>query len=228
MSHSADEWYAIGDRALRVGSITEAKQAYDSALSANPSHGNAMYRLAEIARANGDVAGAVALLQRTLSVHPAHAGAKKLLAKLQPAGSTKPAPDPPNCPPSGAGIAGVVESVRRGAEPYDIRSGSATVLAFRLRTQPGGPDQKPQIIAGELRGKLIRGSIDPGDWIELPAGWRPGTSLTRVMNLTTCSEVVGYRRLPPTIVTYAIVGFVSVSIAVLFFVVGRKLFFSGS
>lgn len=223
---SADEWYTIGDAALRAGNIPEATAAFRSAVEAKPSHANAIYRLAEIARAAGDVPGAFELLEQTLALNPAHAGAKKLVAKLQAAGPPASEPSAPPCPPSGAGIAGIAETVKRMTEPFRLRHGASQVLSIRMRTRVG-PAPVGQLVAVELRGHRIRGSIENGDWVEMPAGWQPGTRVRHIRNLSTCADVVVVRDLLARLFTVLVVAFVAAWVAVLFFVVGRELFFSG-
>lgn len=224
---SSDEWYAIGDAALRAGNIPEATEAFRSAVAVDASHANALYRLAEIARAEGDVAGAVALVERTLAVNPTHAGARKLGAKLQATGPPTPAPSAPPCPPSGAGVAGIAESVKRTVEPFRLRQGSSQVVAVRVRARVG-PAPAGQLVAVELRGHRVRGSLESGDWVELPAEWQPGAPVTRVRNLSTCADVVVVRDILARIFIVLVVAFVAAWIVVLFGVVGRELFLSGS
>jgi len=230
VNESAQEWYEAGDAARRSGDLERANEAFRRAVAIDPNHANAIYRLGELALAVGDREQAEALFRRALRVHPGHAWARKRLDAM----STQPVPpvkkpaaqtaSSPPYAPSGPGLVGIVESVRRSQEAFEVRSGSRPVLSIRVRARTGaGSDE--QLVVAEMRGKTIRGVVDALDWVEFPAGWRPGDKLKSIRNLTTGGVVKVVQNWIAELVTWLIVAFVAISIAILFFVVGRELFF---
>ncbi len=219
---SADQWYAAGDAAREARDLDEAEHAYERAVALDPNHANATYRLGEIALARGDVARGEQLFRRTLTLHPGHAWAQKQLTRLDQRAPANGGATGPQCPPSGTGVVGVVQSVRRAAETHAIKQGSRPVLSFRVRVQPPG-GAPGGVVAAEIRGNRIDGTLEPGDWVEFPARWRPGQRLSGVRNLTTCTPVATVRQPVVTALTWAVVLFVIVWIGVIFFVVGRQL-----
>lgn len=220
----ANEWYSAGDRARESGDYAAARQAYAQAVAVDPRHANAVYRLGELALVDGDRAGAAQLFQRTLVINPEHASARKQLAKLasQKAKNAPPSVTQPRCAPAGDGLIGIVQSVRRASENYAIRQGTRPVLLFRVQVrEPGGEPRG--FVDASIRGSRIDGSLEPGDWVEFPSGWRPGGALSGVVNLTTCSSVGVVRRPFATAFTWVVVLFVIAWIAVIFVVVGTNL-----
>lgn len=225
---AAQERYEAGDAARSAGDLERASEAYRQAVAVDPAHANAIYRLGELALANGDREQAESLFRRALSVHPGHAWARKRLEAM----ATRQAPprensarttDVPPLAPYGTGLVGVVESVRRSQEAFAVRSGHQPVLSVRVRAKGGEWDSR--LIAAELRGKNIRGVVDAHDWVEFPAGWRPGARLKSFRNLTTGGEVKVVQSTVAEFATWAVVAFVTIWIAVIFIVVGRELFF---
>jgi hypothetical protein len=234
VSLSAGQWYEKGDAALRAGQYDEADEAFRDALVIEPRHTNALYRLGELALFRGEVDIAEDLFRQTLAVDPAHAWARKKLDRMSqrksapsPSAKTKPAKAAATLPtydPVGPGIVGTVQSVRRFSENYQLKQGTRPVWAIRVRKQrPGDLPGNP--IAAEMRGNQIRGELNTGDWVQFPAGWVPGKKLVVLRNLTTGGEVRVARRWLASAFTVLVVGFVSVWIVVLFFIVGRQLFF---
>lgn len=224
---AAQERYEAGDAARRAGELERALEAYRQAVAIDPTHANAVYRLGELALANGEREQADALFRRALTLHPGHAWAQKRLdamaaEQVPPVKKSDPPAHGPAHAPRGTGLVGVVESVRRSQEAYEVRSGSRPVLSIRVRTDRGGSGAR--LVAAEMRGKNIRGVVDPGDWVEFPAAWRPGARLKSLHNLTTGGEVKVAQSTVVELATWAIVAFVALWIAVVFFVVGRELF----
>jgi hypothetical protein len=236
-TRTAGEWYDAGDAARRAGDVAAAEQAYRRALEIDPRLANAAYRLGEIALERGQRKAAVDLFRHTLTLQPGHAWAMKQLEAMASASvTTTPGPGPspahaapaaqvapPNCDPSGEGLVGIVQAVRRSSENYQVRQGTRSVLSVRVRIQYPG-EAPGRVVGFEMRGSRITGMIDPGDWIELPAGWQPGDRLRWFSNLTTCDEVFVDESVIGRIFTIVVVTFVIVWIAVIFFVVGRQMF----
>lgn len=225
---AAQARYEAGDAARSAGDLERASEAYRQAVAIDPTHANAIYRLGELALAAGDREQAAALFRRALDVHPGHAWARKRLeamATWQAPSRDNPAQvtDVPPHAPYGTGLVGIVESVRRSQEAFAVRSGHQPVLSVRVRAKGGEWDSR--LIAAELRGKTIRGVVDAHDWVEFPAGWRPGARLKFIRNLTTGGEVRVVQNSVAEFATWAVVAFVTIWIIVVFFVVGRELMF---
>jgi tetratricopeptide (TPR) repeat protein len=80
--------------------VVDAGRGLDLAAIADPAHGTAppdgpadpvaWMTAARERQARGDVAGAIALVERVLAADPAHAGARELLARLAAPGSGRP------------------------------------------------------------------------------------------------------------------------------------------
>lgn len=223
---AAQERYEAGDAAHRAGDLQRASEAYQQAVAIDPMHANAIYRLGELALVAGDREQARSLFSRSLSVQPGHAWARKRLEAMTTQQVPPPkeqAGDAPQHAPTGAGLIGVVESVRRSQEAYEVRSGSRPVLSIRVRTKSDASD--PRLVAAEMRGKNIRGVVEANDWVEFPPGWVPGARLKSLRNLTTGGEVRVVQSTVAELATWIIVAFVAIWIAALFVVVGRELFF---
>jgi TolA-binding protein len=218
---SSDEWYRIGDDALKAKppEIARATQAYRRALEADPSHANALYRLGEIAQAQHRPREAMGLFERALQANPQHAGARDRLRRLQSAPSPpKPSPGPPH-PPAGDGPVGIVAALQRSQETQWLTRTTLSVWTFRVQTDG-------DVLPVRLRGESLSGSVREGEWVELPANYRRGRPVKSLMNLTTLERVtVKTRPWYVTAMVVFIVLFVAAWIIALFVKVGGELFF---
>jgi tetratricopeptide (TPR) repeat protein len=182
----ADALYLQGSRAIEQGSPSTAEAMLQQAVAIDPGHANAWYRLGEIAQIQGDLVSARQLYQRVLALQSAHVSAKRRLEQVAPVG-----PDAIEVPvlarQPGAGIAGPVSAVQQRFEQDSSRR-PVLVLSFRVRARESGPSTAAPLSV-EMRGRSLHGSIQNGDWIELPTDWRPGQALTDVLNLTTGEDV---------------------------------------
>jgi hypothetical protein len=153
--------YSLALCLLHLDRTGEARQALNQALRADPGLERAKDRLREI-----DAAQA---------------------APPPPAGPPDRAPAPPASGGSGP-IMGTATKIRRSTtgSPWIARATNSE-LAFRLVVSSGATEATAVAVA--LHGPRILGSVEDGDQIQLPAGWRPGVSPSQVLNLTTGETV---------------------------------------
>lgn len=109
--------------------------------------------------------------------------------------------------------AGVARSVRNRSEQSNMQNGETQYIwTFRIERHDADGNALPPIPV-EMRGASFSGSLDEGDWVEIPTGWQPGRTLqlSRIMNLTTGTE---FGQRPPSPL-HRIVKVIAVIIAVL-------------
>jgi hypothetical protein len=178
---SAADWYRTGETAFRLGQIDRARSAFERAVAVDPQLANAHYRLGQLAEHAGRVVDAAALYEETLRVQPTHVSAARRLEQLEE--------EMPSLAlePSGRGPVGLVSLLRQRYEQDSLRR-PLVVLAFRLARD--GDAQGRSRLPVEMRGRSLRGGIDDGDWVQLPADWRPGRVVRQLVNLTTDEKVV--------------------------------------
>lgn len=221
---AADAWYGLGELSRRGGDLDAAAANYREALAVHAGHSNAIFRLGTLAERRGDAGAAKKHYLDALAVHPEHVAAQRAVKALS-APAPKAPPEPADLrrtlavQPSGRAIAGPVHGVQFRMEQDSSRRGMA-VLSFRVQPEDGPP------VAVELRGRSIAGHVINGEWVELPAGWSPGSSARRVVNLTTGSTLSIKRpRILVRAAFGALVTFVSLWIAVLCAAVVAQAFF---
>jgi hypothetical protein len=103
---------------------------------------------------------------------------------------------------------------------WDGSRRAVAILSFRVQ-QPGAAPA-----AVEIRGRSIANQPANGEWVELPPGWSPGRRLRRVLNLSTGEWITVQRPHPlARAATFVIASFAVVWIAIIFAIVGGRLFF---
>lgn len=70
-----------GDNLIRLGQHTDAEQAYNQALKADPDSSHALYGQAQVAMVSNDIEKAVTLLKRAKTIAPRHGEVYSLLAQ---------------------------------------------------------------------------------------------------------------------------------------------------
>lgn len=220
-SRSAEEWYGVGDEALKRRDIDSAHDAFSRALELDPMHANALYRLGEIAQADGNFEDAEEFFRAAIDVNPGHAGAHARLERLL---AEAPQGDGPTYEPEGDGIVGVVSALRQHTETTVMTRGTQWVWTFRVEAR--SPDgRRGRAVAAQMRGAAIVGSLGDGDWVELPSGWRTGQKLKSLTNLTTGERIGVATRSPVVTVLVALVVLFAVAwIAYAFIKVGAQEF----
>jgi hypothetical protein len=177
----------MGETAFRLGQVDRAQSAFARAVAEDPELANAHYRLGQLAEHAGRVDDAVCFYDHALRAEPTHVSAARRLEQLEGA------PDAARslaAEASGGGAVGVVRMLRQRYEQDDLRR-PLTVLAFRLAPCDGDVDVDGRsLLPVEMRGQSLRGGIDDGDLVQLPADWRPGRTARRLINLTTGETVV--------------------------------------
>jgi hypothetical protein len=175
----------MGETAFRLGQVDRAQSAFARAVAEDPELANAHYRLGQLAEHAGRVHDAVCFYDQALRAEPTHVSAARRLEQLEGA---------PNAArslaaeASGGGAVGVVRLLRQRYEQDDLRR-PLTVLTFRLEACDGDVDGR-SLLPVEMRGQSLRGGIDDGDLVQLPADWRPGRTARGLINLTTGETVV--------------------------------------
>jgi hypothetical protein len=220
--NAADAYYGLGYLARDRGDGSGAEAAFKAALASEPGHANALYELGALAEARGALQEARDVYVRVLAINPEHASAKQQLSQLElsrpqtPPLQSEEAPGPPNPPSRPDATYGLVSAVQQRYE-QGVRQ-STTVVTFRFaRATPDGLLLPP--IGLEMRGVSWRGSINPGDWIELPHGWRPSQRIRRATNLTSLEPIEMRFSSLPNPVAIPIMVFIIVWIVVLFGIV---------
>jgi hypothetical protein len=204
---TTDAWYGLGYVARDTGDQAAAADAFYRILQRDPNHANAMYELGTLAEVDGRREAARELYTRTLKIAPHHAGAMSRLEAIQVGGSemqhappvgSRPPPDPvfAKAPDPRGGPQGRVMTLRQRTESHSglnlfsggFRYRTKLVVEFRL-IQGGttGGSQGPLPV--EMRGDALRGSLNEGDWVQLPRSWRAGRRIDRLTNLTTGQQV---------------------------------------
>jgi hypothetical protein len=83
---------------------------------------------------------------------------------------------------------------QRPAGQGEFRGRPSHAWSFRLH-QPGAAGTPPLPV--QLVGEYVDGDLRDGDWVELPAGWRPGKPIRSLINLST-GEHITVRTIPAT------------------------------
>ena len=187
VARSADDWFRIGESALRRGNLQEAHGAFSSAVDLDASHPNALFRLGELAQSDGDVQTAIGFYRRTLTAQPGHGKARERLRQIAAA----PKKEGPPYGPFGNGVVGIVRGVRQSTV------GGLAVMTFRpdlfdwfIRIEQRRPEEESgRMVSARMRGHNLVGDLQQGDWVELPRRWRPGRKLKRLTNLEVNERV---------------------------------------
>ena len=175
--------YQAGIEALKQSDLGGAETAFRAALDSDPKHDNALYRLGEIALARGESGNALETFRAVLAINPEHAGAMKQVAALDAAEGEQPLLA---VEPAEKGIYGIVTNLTTRNEVNANTKTSKTVMMFRLdRRDDNETGQARPPLAVTMRGHAYTSSIQNGDWVQLPKGWKQGRDVTQVTNLTT-------------------------------------------
>jgi hypothetical protein len=107
-------------------------------------------------------------------------------------GSTNVPPRSPGVRAGAGGILGVARGVRERTDQRGIGQSQAAEQVWTFRVERH--DQEGRVlppIPVEMRGLSFHGSINEGDWVEIPVKWAPGTMLhpRRLRNRTTGADV---------------------------------------
>ena len=84
--HGAAEYFALGVAHHTAERWAEARSAYLQALALNPKHAKAQHNLGTVLQQTGDIAGAIAALERSIELAPAAVAHSNLAAALAIAG----------------------------------------------------------------------------------------------------------------------------------------------
>jgi hypothetical protein len=234
---SAEEWCTRGYGRLARGDPEGARPFFVRAIQADPTHANSVYFLGTIEEGRSNIARAIEFYEQTLRARPGHVSASKRLARLR----AEPVQSPRAfvrteeasvrdsqrmlaVEPSGDGIVGTVQVVRPRVEWTRSRQ-QRQILYLRIASRDRNGRAGP-VITAEMRGSSVTGGLEVGDWVQLPADWRPGRRLDRVTNLST-GELVAIERTSKIALGWkaVVVAFVVVWLVALFVVVGAKLWF---
>lgn len=204
----------------QLGSVAAADREFRATLALDPDHAHALYYRGAIAEAT-DPSRALRFYEQAVEAHPNHRSALAALSRLRaappsapssllpqessrpprrsaqsetsPAAPIEPAPpdsQPPRRPRDPKALVGRASKFRERTEGYAGGAFAIRVWTFRLKTTaPGLADRMHSI---ELRGSGLVGSIDDGDWVEIPRGApRQGEGLqpSKLFNLSTGEEV---------------------------------------
>jgi tetratricopeptide (TPR) repeat protein len=202
--------YALYGLALvsrRQGDRDRAQALLEQTLGVDRRNPDALAQLARIHLEKGNQDAATRLAGESLALNPRHpvatatiwgltnqptAGA--LAGVVQPGEAqpprqpSEPAPRhvPPRPPTSASSTVGTVEDLKQGVAPYRGKPAALQVWSFRL--QGYDADGRPLPLIGvEMRGMEITGTLDNGDWVEIPESARPGEGLRpkKLYNLTS-------------------------------------------
>ena len=106
--------------------------------------------------------------------------------------STKVPSQGPGARAGAGGILGVARGVRERTDQRAIGQSQASEHVWTFRVERHDTEGRVlQPIPVEMRGLSFRGSINEGDWVEIPGTWKPGVTLQprRLRNRTTGADV---------------------------------------
>ena len=181
---NANACYYLGVVRQSAGDSTEATRWFASALIANALHRGALDQLAAIAGSQQpDGAQPITQRDRTTQSEPATEPARS-----EPAG--EPARlRPPRQPSSPHAVIGIASHVRQQPIPWRGKPAAMVQLTFRLDTYSADGVGPGPSLAVELRNHEIRGTVDDGDWVELPPDFNPDKPAKELRNLSTGARV---------------------------------------
>jgi hypothetical protein len=201
-SENANAIFYLGEVNARVGSTAEAVGYYKLALEKNRKHAGAKARLAQLASTSEKVqpvtSGQASPSQlRDIPPPPVQiprmppGPATRVLARsmreAQTAYAPRRAPQQQQKDPTSEVPKFAVEPAPKGIIGRVVTVQPLSAASLRFRLEPEG--EQPAQIEVEMRGQFRRGSIDPGDWVQLPVDQPPDRPLEQVTNLTTGTTV---------------------------------------
>lgn len=221
--YAAEGWYGLGMIALVNQDLARAQMQLEDCLRRSPNHHRAVVGLGLVAEKQGDLALACrryaeaaragntaaqvavhrldsAAAAQAEAVRAQAAQARTARAAANPAEASAAARQVPRAvppgpqpllarQPSGRGIVGEVSALQARQESRGARQRPLLVVTFRLEREGMPP------LPVELRGEVLKGSISPGDRVELPARLARGRTVNaawtdaRFWNLTTGARV---------------------------------------
>jgi tetratricopeptide (TPR) repeat protein len=136
-------------QAIRKGDWERARQIYDALVTRNPNDSEALCGIGDVARAQGDSAGAIAAYKRVIATNPSYLPALLGIADTQwatgdHASATKGYKDITDRFPEGS-YPGYVKQRAEGPTPSPAASASSASAS----KQPAGPPRDPSAAAGE-------------------------------------------------------------------------------
>jgi hypothetical protein len=212
--------YGQGVIRLRQGDATAAEECLLNAYQLDPRNANACYYLGVISKEAGDDRHATIWYASALAANPDHDGALTELSLMAtarglngPSQREAPVPDrqnrapseaanqtpagPPRPPSSPHAIVGVASHVRQQMVPWRGKPSGMQQMTFRLECHQGHGVQRGDRFSVELRSHEVHGTVEDGDWIELPIDFDPRRSkpIKELTNLTTGERVYSQYRI---------------------------------
>ena len=183
-----DAAHRRGAAALTARDYTAAEAAFREELSLVPAHAEGRYRPA-----------AIGLAQALMGLDRAEEAQAWLAAAAAPRLSPPPARAPAGGPPpqlkaSRGHVLGQVRKIQPVQTPPSLWKPAGNLprlLKFRVEGRDEAGRPLPPVPV-EIRGMEIQGLVADGDWVEIPASWRPGDPpLKQVRNARNLEVIRG-------------------------------------
>lgn len=182
-----DTLYYLGRTLLDRGSGAQAIKYFAHALSIDPNHAVALRDL---------IVAAESAAKRTspASVGPSGESEGRAVTDVpEVSAPSAQALGPPLTPSDPNAVVGVVKQLMKGVAPYGGRPAAMQHWTFRVED----PRNARGVLGVEMRGFLILGALENGDWVEIAERPQQGKPFSpqSLRNLTTNTSVKAERKL---------------------------------
>ena len=195
LESQANALYYLGEIARQRGQMQEAIQYFQSVLRVAPEHPEARAVLGILVQQEPAGRGTPPPPPTKTTMPRGEKGARfikqAMQQKAKAPGAIKTAPGEADGPAPVDPLAGLAMQPRpRGifgrvlaVQPIDLTS-----LTFRMTRWSESGEAGP-VVEVDMRGPFRRGSVQPGDWVQLPVDDPPQRPVDRIMNLSTGQPV---------------------------------------